>query len=321
MLTTLVKLLINLIPDKKLRKSLRGKYILDASLPVNYGTKHIYKGDDAESIISEYLKKDAPCLICRYGGTEMRVVNRFLKNIDKQHKFSPKIRNMISDLSGFYPANEYNLSRFSCEFLSLLKDTDVVGVWNTKGEKFICENYLGAETKLVALDAISAVNSQNPWSKHLKGKKVLVIHPFEDSIKEQYKKHELLFENKDTLPDFELITMKPVQSLADNKDNLPYKTWFDALDAMNKKIDSIDFDIAIIGAGAYGIFLAHHCKKIGKKAVHMGGATQILFGITGKRWETEYKSSVGKLINEHWIRPKASERPKGAEKVEGGCYW
>ena len=56
-------------------------------------------------------------------------------------------------------------------------------------------------------------------------------------------------------------------------------------------------------------------------AVHMGGATQILFGITGKRWENKYDNTVGKLINEHWVRPMASERPKGAEKVEGGCYW
>lgn len=316
-----VNLITCFIPSKQIRHAVRKKYITDASSPVNYGIKHIYTGDDAEDIISNALESDAPALVCRYGGTEMRVVSQFLKHINKRNKFSPKIKKMISDLSGFYPADEYNLSRFSSEFLELLKDTDVMGVWNTKGEKFVSEHFLGENTKLVALDAINSINYKHPWSKHLKGKKVLVIHPFEESIREQYKKRELLFENKDTLPDFELITMKPVQSLADNKDNLPYSTWFEALDAMKKHIDSIDFDIAIIGAGAYGIFLAHHCKMIGKKAVHMGGATQILFGITGKRWENKYDNSVGKLINEHWVRPMASERPKGAEKVEGGCYW
>ncbi len=317
----IIKLLSCLIPSKKLRREFRSKYANETTTPFNYGTKVIYNGDDGENIIYKNLSNENPSLVCRFGGTEMRVVSQFLKNKDKKNKFSNKVRKMIADLSGFYPADEYNLTRFSCEFLHILKDVDVIGVWNTKSEKFICENYLNSEAKLVCLDAINPITYQNPWSLALKGKKVLVIHPFEESIKEQYKKHELLFDNKNILPDFQLITMKPVQSLADNKDNLQYQTWFDALDAMKKQIDAIDFDIAIIGAGAYGIFLAHHCKKIGKKAVHMGGATQVLFGIIGKRWETEYKNTVGKLINEHWTRPLDSEKPKGADKVEGGCYW
>lgn len=317
----LIKLMTCVIPSKKLRQEIRAKYAKETSVPYNYGTKLIYKDNDGEQIISNQLKKNTPCLICRFGGTEMRVVKEFLKNKNKSKKFSPKIKKMIADLSGFYPSDEYNLSRFSCEFLEILKDVDVIGVWNTKGEKFVCENYLSNNAKLVTLDSITPITYSNPWSENLKGKKVLVIHPFEESIKEQYKKRELLFENKKILPDFELITMKPVQSLADNKDNLTYKTWFEALDAMKKQINEIDFDIAIIGAGAYGIFLAHHCKMIGKQAIHMGGATQILFGIIGKRWETEYKDTVGKLINEHWTRPLDCEKPKGADKVEGGCYW
>lgn len=320
MFNFVIKLMINLIPNKTLRTKVRKK-ISDENRSINYGTKYIYSGNDAESIISNVLINNKPAMICRYGGTEMRVVNQFLKNINNKNKFSPKIKKMISELSGFYPADNDNLTRFSCEFLNLLKDADVVGVWNTKGEKYVSEHYLGESTKLVKLDAINAINYEHPWSAHLQGKKVLVIHPFEESIKKQYQKHKLLFENKDTLPDFELITMKPVQSIADNKDDLPYENWFEALDAMKKQIDAIDFDIAIIGAGAYGIFLAHHCKMLGKKAVHMGGATQILFGITGKRWENKYDNSIGKLINEHWTRPLETEKPKGAEKVEGGCYW
>ena len=304
-----------------MRQEIRAKYVKETSVPYNYGTKLIYKDVDGEQIISNKLRENTPYLICRFGGTEMRVVNEFLKNKNKTKKFSSKVKRMIADLSGFYPSDEYNLSRFSCEFLEVLKDVDVIGVWNTKGERFVCENYLSKDAKLVTLDTITPITYQNPWSENLKGKKVLVIHPFEESIQEQYKKHEFLFENKKILPDFELITMKPVQSLADNKDNLPYKTWFEALDAMKNQINQIDFDIAIIGAGAYGIFLAHHCKMLGKQAIHMGGATQILFGIIGKRWETEYKDTVGKLINEYWTRPLDSEKPKGANKVEGGCYW
>ena len=109
--------------------------------------------------------------------------------------------------------------------------------------------------------------------------------------------------------------------MADNKSEYHYKDWFEALEDMKSKINNIDFDIAIIVAGAYGIFLADYCKNLCKKAVHVGGATQILFGIAGKRWDLEYPVIRDNYYNEYWTRPSENERPKGASKVEGGCYW
>ena len=58
---------------------------------------------------------------------------------------------------------------------------------------------------------------------------------------------------------------------------------------------------------------------MGKCAIHMGGATQIFFGIKGKRWYDFPK--VKALFNEYWINPSDDERPEGLEKVEGGTYW
>ena len=55
----------------------------------------------------------------------------------------------------------------------------------------------------------------------------------------------------------------------------------------------------------------------GKKPYTWGGATQMLFGIKGKRWEDEY----GEFMNEHWIRPSKEETPINAMKIENGCYW
>jgi glycine/D-amino acid oxidase-like deaminating enzyme len=89
---------------------------------------------------------------------------------------------------------------------------------------------------------------------------------------------------------------------------------------MCRKIDAIDFDIAIIGAGAYGLPMAAHVKRRGKKAVHLGGATQLLFGIRGKRWDTDYPH-LQPLFNEHWARPLPTETPPNAKTIEAGCYW
>ena len=57
---------------------------------------------------------------------------------------------------------------------------------------------------------------------------------------------------------------------------------------MIEKCIRLEFDVAIIGCGAYGFPLANEIKKMGKVAIHLAGATQLMFGIVGKRWEEEY---------------------------------
>lgn len=84
------------------------------------------------------------------------------------------------------------------------------------------------------------------------------------------------------MPDFDLITIKAVQSLGGGEQ---FQSWFDALDWMKAEIDKHDYDICLIGCGAYGFPLAAHVKRLGKKAFHLGGALQLVFGIRGRRWE------------------------------------
>ena len=90
---------------------------------------------------------------------------------------------------------------------------------------------------------------------------------------------------------------------------------------MKKQIDKVDFDIAIIGCGAYGMPLAAKLKGAGKQAIHLGGATQLLFGIKGRRWEENYPSKIATFFNEHWVYPNKEETPQNAKVVERGCYW
>ena len=63
----------------------------------------------------------------------------------------------------------------------------------------------------------------------------------------------------EVLPDFELITFQPVQSIASNP--VDFSTWFEALDWMCTQVEQIDFTTAIIGAGAYGFPLGAHIKR------------------------------------------------------------
>ena len=170
------------------------------------------------------------------------------------------------------------------------------------------------------LYALEPYYFDNPWTPALEGKKVLVVHPFEDTIRKQHEegRYENLFADKRLTPKYELQTLKAVQSIAGNKP-AEFDDWFQALDWMKGEIGKRDFDVAIIGCGAYGFPLAAHVKRMGKKAVHLGGAVQNLFGIRSKG--AEDNSNLLMLMNEYWVRPSVEETPKNNEMVENSRYW
>jgi hypothetical protein len=127
----------------------------------------------------------------------------------------------------------------------------------------------------------------------------------------------MLFGGKEVLPDLDLLTMPAVQSIAGQNPGFP--DWFAALDSMRTRIAQTQFDVAIIGAGAYGLPLAAFVKQLGKQAIHLGGSTQVLFGIRGRRWDD--RPEVNRFYNNYWVRPSSAETPQRSDTVEQGCYW
>ena len=290
-------------------------------------------GQMANDYIYENLNAmpSKPLMCAKFGTTELGVVcayeikhsyplkaylDDFLHGrVSVYHK---NILDSLCRLSGFFPNNLQLGEQFYNLVLDDMREIDVLASYIYE-EKYIAK-YLNCVK--VDLDGYYAPFLwKNPWTKYLKGKKVLVVHPFVDSIRYQYENNRCkLFENPDVLPEFaELHTIKAVQTIADQEDSR-FETWFDALQYMKDEISKIDFDIALIGCGAYGMCLAAHVKRMGKQAVHLAGWTQMLFGVYGERWIKD-QPQYAKFINENWIRPLESEKPKGAEKVEGGCYW
>jgi len=78
-------------------------------------------------------------------------------------------------------------------------------------------------------------------------------------------------------------------------------------------------DVAIVGAGAWSLLLVTYAKSLGAWGIHLGGPTQLLFGIKGRRWESS--EDVSRYFNEAWVRPSANETPRTVRQVENGCYW
>ena len=257
------------------------------------------------------MADNKPLLISRFGNTELDCAYGYT-----QGRYKKGMLDEMIICSGFFPREKKLLDQFSSIYLESSKMIDVLGVWwFLPGEAELIRSCC-PHAQLVHLKTLEPYYHDNPWSRKLKGKKVLVIHPFTATIADQYKKYRsLLFENKNILPLFELMTFKSVQSVAGTKTE--FNTWFDAYDWMRDKINGYTFDIAIIGCGAYGLPLAAHVKSLGKKAIHLGGATQILFGIKGKRWDD--RPFFQSLYNQHWVRPSTDETPENYKKL--GVYW
>jgi hypothetical protein len=286
-----------------------------------------YTGQEASDLIYEQLKMDAPCMIARFGSSELLcVVNhlnikeknianyfRFIKGDNIFWEWTENTRKTMRNNAGFFPVDNENLTNFSQLMLKSIPNVDILGAWLP--DEILIQNILKAKT--VRLSDLEPYYHDNPWSRILSNKTVLVIHPFVESIKKQYSQRNKLFFNENVLPDFNLETIEAVQSIAGN--DCGYKTWFDAFEAMKNKIMQKKYDIAIIGCGSYGFPLAAFIKEQGKKAVHLGGATQILFGIKGSRWDNHEK--ISKLYNEYWVRPSKDEIPLNFKNVENGCYW
>lgn len=290
-------------------------------------------------IIYNYLISPEPCMIARYGKVEFTCLMNYLgiknrhKNLIKYVKgealpwwWTKETRFMMVNNAGFFPSKPEYLERFSMLLLEDTRELDILGSWIN--DEVLIKDLL-VDVKKIKLPFFEPYWCENTWSRALKGKKVLVVHPFSDLIMKQYTENRTrLFKNPNVLPNFDLKVLKAVQSMGG--DNNGFKTWFDALEWMKNEISKIDFDICIIGCGAYGFHLAAHVKRIGKKALHLGGATQLMFGIKGKRWEdfnygvNEWGLPLGfyvNLKNEYWVRPDSSVRPKNADSIEGACYW
>lgn len=284
--------------------------------------KRILLGEEGHNRVAELISRNEPLMVARLGSAELACLRYYLeKRGRKKRGYSRRICSAMANNAGFFPVDDDSLDAFSKIFLEHLAQADVMGVWFNKYENVICNNYC-RNAELVDFDCLEPFRFADPWSSRLARRKVLVVHPFAESIRKQYEeKRRLLFPSSEVLPDFELKTIRAVQSIGGTKVN--FATWFDAYDFMCEEITKVDFDICIIGAGAYGLPLAAFAKKLGKQAIHLGGVTQILFGIKGKRWERDpaYAETTARLFNEHWVRPLDTETPANKDKIENGCYW
>lgn len=285
----------------------------------HYAGKIVNTQDRGNEILTEMLESGKPFMFGRCGSNELimagsgLLVERGIKN----EIYKPNLE-IACFHSGLYPNETDTMLRYHELTVEACRQSDIYGVLYWIWEDYYLKKFSNKNVVLTHANMLDFWRHEKPFTSALKGKKVLVVHPLAEQIESQYKKRELLFENPDVLPEFELHTLKAIQTVAGENDPRA-KDWFDGLDYMYNEAMKIDFDVAILGCGAYGMPLAGMLKKAGRSVIYMGGVTQMLFGIRGGRWDNDPVAS--KLYNEHWVSPEAASVPKRSSEVEDGCYW
>ena len=250
-------------------------------------------------------------MIARFGSTEIKAIlwPRLPWGVKRltEHRV---ITNMmvVSDFSRLRPQSQ----RFWLRYARTSFELDVLGSWRRE-DSLLATPRARDEMPLPALEPYLSTSLVRDSGR----RSVLVIHPFKRTIETQYHNHRhKLFADGRVLPKFgSLEAIQAVQTIAGNKSQ--FSDWFEALNSMKSAMDAMNYDIAIIGCGAYGFPLAAHAKRRGKQAVHLGGATQILF-------ESEEIAGIGILGFHAFITNGGSgRRPRkgcdGADRVENAC--
>lgn len=298
---------------------LYGRYFKDKLRLKHYAGNIVVSQAEGNEFLKAAIENGTPYMFGRNGTNELSIATEW---ICYQNGIIDAIDidsfELVFTRTGLFPLTEDTMKRFCDILLDANNNVDLYGTFRMVLEDYYIKRYMPSDVQLTHLNMMDFWRYDEPFTCKLEGKNVLVVHPLADMIAAQYEKRKLLYTNPSVLPDFTLRTFQAVQTVGGERDNR-FSSWFEALDYMTEEISKIDFDIALLGCGAYGMPLASRIKDMGKISIYMGGVLQMLFGIKGKRWDKISEASA--LYNDFWNYPEEKYVPRQADRVEEGCYW
>ena len=289
------------------------------------------------NFITNKLNRNEPFAVARIGGIEANIAYATYELFNLTSKMPKKdmlefIKSRLPTLknnAGINITNTESLQQYSRLYLSTFENADITLSWAPWDEiyKLTFPPHLHILSMLrkhkrmtlysKVLDVFNLIY-QNPWTLALKGKRILIVSSFVESIKEKVEIREKMY-GIDLFPDCEFIFLKPPQTQAGNTSRDFLVELQDFIRELAKVKDL--FDVALLSCGGYGMLILDYLTKIGKSAIYVGGVLQMYFGIYGRRWMVENKDILNVFLNEHWSRPKDSEKPKNYKSIEEGCYF
>jgi hypothetical protein len=272
--------------------------------------------------LNEKISSGMPFAAGKIGNCELMCIYNyyFFQSKNQPIQWNQTIINEIYKNAGVFPQTEQQRIKFVLTLEKSIENIDGLVSWSNFNRefeaRFIKRN--NSNCTLLDLEGLEPYYFGYPWTQYLKNKTVLVISPFKKSIESQFLRRNKIWDDNRLLC-FNLKTLEFPLSPAINNNKTDYQTWNDLIDAYKYKISNENFDFAIVGVGAASLPLCSFIKSINKQAIHLGGPTQILFGIKGLRWDMT--DAIRCFYNENWIRPSEEEKPISYKEIEDGGYW
>ncbi len=291
-----------------------------------YGDRPILDAGRGNLLLFEHIAAGEPIAAGKIGDCELEALlkyesagrdpERFFRSItDRGHEMY-----LLYVNCGVFPRSADVVTAWADTYLEAVGHVDLLAVWHNEGEQKIADRY-AAQATLTGIRALDPFYHSMPWTRALRDKRVVVVTPFEETVslqRRRYRGEDLFPATPSMFPDFELSVVRSPFSAA----LVPpiHTDWHAALKEMKGRIREREFDVCLVGAGAYSLPLCAFVRtELGRTAVHLGGALQLLFGIRGRRFDEH--PFLKTLHNKNWIRPLPSERPRGRWRLEGGAYW
>ena len=282
--------------------------------------------------IIKLIESNRPFYVSRQGGVETYYA--FTWDIFNKTSFDNGgfIHQLQNNAGIYFPINnKNNLLKFMVTYAE--KYGDAI----QKSDILTCFNYLCRTSQLYYTTQYNIPYIDNnclfipnlirqkitPWSYYLKEKTILIISPFVDSFKQQKNNNFQYFKNNKPLFDENqnFIYYKCYNTAAGN---YIHNDWIETLTLMKKEIKKLNFDIALLACGGYGLLLCQYIRdELNKSAIYCGGIMQLMFGVIGERWISDEKNKINtKNVNiDDFIKPSKKETPNNYKVIENGCYW
>lgn len=268
----------------------------------------------SQEYIKRQIQSNLPIFIGRIAGVELQIAYQA-----QYHYPQPHLIQELENNAGIKVKDSTSLLLYVDMLIKAYDHCTCIAEWDGKVAEITGQGQELIRKRTPHIYKIQAPQLEpyyykDSWMPALKGKRVLIVHPFVTTIQQQ------LLNLKEIFPcpwfeDCTFVFAKPPMTLAGNHQG---KDWKEHYDQFITELDQIkEYDIALVAAGGYGMLIADYIYTQKKQVLYIGGALQIFFGIIGKRW-FENKEILA-MMNDYWVRPK--ERPDNCLRVERGCYW
>ncbi len=281
-----------------------------------------------DQLIHRLLSSPNPHMIGRIAGVELKVAYYVL---EQSHRIKDQDLIELENNAGIHITSNESLKEYATRLIEAYDACSAIGTWETSGKVYevtgVGQDFIIRRTphlpkiSALALEPYYLPPTDFSWMTALKGKRILILHPFIHTIQKQLEYLKDIFPDRDWFEGCSFQLVCPPFTLAGNHGNRDWKDHYEqCIGTLRAEYEKHPFDVALIGAGGYGMLLSHFLhKELGVSTIYVGGALQLFFGIIGKRWFTN-KRVMG-LVNDSWTRPLKEDQPSEFQRVERGCYW